>query len=309
MLTLKQLRYFDALVKFGHFGRAAEYCSVTQPALSVQLQELEKDLGIRLVERRNKEVKVTQAGLEIVNRSRQILTAVRDLEDFALHSGKPLSGPLRLGVIPSIAPYLLPPLLPKIRSTFTELDLQIRETQTEILLDELADGTLDLLLVALPLENSNFSTLALFEDEFLLAYSKEKSANAKCRSTDDLLRQNRLLLLEEGHCLRDQALSYCQFRQIGNIDTFGASSISTLVQLVINGMGATLLPEICVDVEAGTSKLELMRFNHPRPSRTVGLAWRKTNPRETDFKSFAELITQTFGNGKKNGHSSKNKIK
>jgi len=293
MLTLKQLRYFDALVKTGHFGRAADHCAVTQPALSVQLQELEKDLGMKLVERRYKDIQVTEEGREVARRANAILSSVRDLEVYANHSQNVLSGHLRLGVIPSLAPYVLPPLLPKIRKRYPQLDLQIRETQTETLVAELLDGTLDLLLLALPIDEPGLKTLALFEDNFLLALPKENSEQ-ETSSPEEILEQSRLLLLEEGHCLRDQALSYCQFRQVGNIDTFGASSLSTLVQMVSNGLGATLLPEVSVDVEAGKGKLQLLRFSDPQPSRTVGLVWRKTSPRGDDFAKFGDLIVDTL---------------
>jgi len=215
------------------------------------------------------------------------------LEVYANHSQNVLSGHLRLGVIPSLAPYVLPPLLPKIRKRYPQLDLQIRETQTETLVAELLDGTLDLLLLALPIDEPGLKTLALFEDNFLLALPKENSEQ-ETSSPEEILEQSRLLLLEEGHCLRDQALSYCQFRQVGNIDTFGASSLSTLVQMVSNGLGATLLPEVSVDVEAGKGKLQLLRFSDPQPSRTVGLVWRKTSPRSDDFAKFGDLIVDTL---------------
>jgi LysR family hydrogen peroxide-inducible transcriptional activator len=291
--TLRQLRYLDALARFRHFGNAANHCAVTQPALSTQIQDLEKKLGVDLVERRYKDVQLTPVGREVAERAARILADVRDLSEFARLRAAPLSGALRLGVIPTIAPYLLPPLLLLLRERYPALDLHIRETQTQALIDELASGGLDLLLLALPAEHSDIQTRPLFEDRFLLALPPDREMKGSVRASHDLVKDDRLLLLEEGHCLRDQALSFCELRQAGNIDTFGASSLSTIVQMVANGLGLTLLPEISVDVDARHSNIKLMRFVEPEPSRTVGLAWRTTNPRRRDFEAFAELVLAT----------------
>ncbi len=230
-----------------------------------------KKLGIELVERRYKSVQLTAAGREIAERAARILAEVRDLGEYARHHARLLAGRLRLGVIPTVAPYLLPPVLPMIRERFPELQLHIRETQTQTLLDELADGTLDLLLVALPLDHPDAETMPLFEDRFMLAMPSDRPIKCSVRATPELLKNDRLLLLEEGHCLRDQALSFCELRQVENIDTFGASSLSTIVQMVANGMGLTLLPELSVEVETKHGDIRLMRFAEPEPSRVVGL--------------------------------------
>jgi LysR family hydrogen peroxide-inducible transcriptional activator len=290
---LRQLRYLDALARFRHFGLAASHCAVTQPALSTQIQDLERKLGVDLVERRYKDVQLTPLGREIAERAARILADVRELSEFARQRATPLSGALRLGVIPSIAPYLLPPLLPLIRERYPQLELHIRETQTQPLIDELMSGTLDLLLLALPAEHGDAETLPLFEDHFVLALPPGREMKMTVRATPDLVRNDRLLLLEEGHCLRDQALAFCELRQAGNIDTFGASSLSTLVQMVANGLGLTLLPEISVAVETRHGDIRLMRFVEPEPSRIVGLAWRSTSPRRADFLAFGALITET----------------
>jgi LysR family hydrogen peroxide-inducible transcriptional activator len=200
---------------------------------------------------------------------------------------------LHLGVIPTLAPYLLPPLLPLLRARYPELELRIRETQTQTLLAELADGALDLLLLALPADQPDLETLALFEDRFVLAMPPGQPIKAQIKATRDFVDNDRLLLLEEGHCLRDQALSFCQLRQAGGIDTFGASSLSTLVQMVAGGMGLTLLPEISLGVETGHGEIALMRFVEPEPSRIIGLAWRATCPRRRDFEAFGRLIAET----------------
>src|SRR5688572_653014 len=206
MASIKQLRYFDAVARFGHFRKAAEHCAVTQPALSMQIRELEKDLGVRLVERRPKGATLTEAGREIARRASRILTEVRDLRDCARRSSAPLSGPLSLGIIPTVAPYVLPPLLPSMRQLYPDLDLLVRETHTAQLRDELLDGSLDLLMLALPLEHADIETLPLFEDRFLLAMPRNRRIKGGMRATPAFLEEDRLLLLEEGHCLRDQAL-------------------------------------------------------------------------------------------------------
>jgi LysR family hydrogen peroxide-inducible transcriptional activator len=290
MISIKQLKYFDAVARSGHFGKAAEQCAVTQPALSMQVQELEKALGIQLIERGRKGAMLTDGGKEIARRAARVLADVRDLVDYAAHQGRPLSGPLRFGVIPSVAPYVLPPLLPLIRADYPDLDLHIRETQTQQLLAELVGGALDLLLLALPVEHADIETLALFEDRFLLAMPRSRRAPAQVRATPDLLRQDRLLLLEEGHCLRDQALAFCNVRQVDNIDTFGTSSLSTIVQMVSNGLGLTLLPELSLELECKHGQIRLMRFADPEPKRTLGLAWRKSSSRRRDFAAFGKLI-------------------
>jgi LysR family transcriptional regulator, hydrogen peroxide-inducible genes activator len=298
MPTLRQLRYLDALARFRHFGTAASHCAITQPALSMQIQDLEKKLGVDLVERRYKDVQLTPVGREVAERAARILADVRDLSEFARLRASPLSGGLRLGVIPSIAPYLLPPLLPLLRERYPTLELHIRETQTQALIDELVSGGLDLLLLALPAEHGDVETLPLFEDRFVLAMPPDREMKGSVGASLDFLKDDRLLLLEEGHCLRDQALAFCELRQASNIDTFGASSLSTLVQMVANGLGLTLLPEISVPVETRHGEVRLMRFVEPEPSRIVGLAWRTTSPRRRDFEAVAELILATVPAGR-----------
>src|SRR5689334_9393677 len=291
MISLKQLRYFDAVARASHFGKAAEQCAVTQPALSMQIQELEKFLGVQLIERSRSGAMLTEAGREVAGRAARVLTELRDIVDYARRQGG-LAGPLHFGVIPSIAPYVLPVLLPVVRDTYPDLELHLRETQTQHLLDELVDGHLDLLLLALPIEHAEVETTRLFTDRFLLAMPKSRRIANRIRATPDLLQQDRLLLLEEGHCLRDQALAFCELRRVDNIDTFGASNLSTLVQMVANGLGFTLLPELAVDLEVRRGDIRLMRFADPQPRRTIGLAWRKSSPRKRHFAELGKLITE-----------------
>jgi LysR family transcriptional regulator, hydrogen peroxide-inducible genes activator len=290
MVSIKQLRYFNAVAQTGHFGMAAEQCSVTQPALSMQIQDLEKQLGLQLLERARKGVSLTPGGREIAERAARVLADVNDLVDSARQLAGSFSGTLRLGAIPSIAPYLLPQLLPLIRATYPDLDLHLRETQTQKLLNELVDGQLDVVLLALPVEHSGIETAPLFDDRFLLAVPSSRKFNNRVRATPDLLRNDRLLLLEEGHCLRDQALAFCDLRKVESIDMFGASSLSTIVQMVANGHGLTLLPEISVALETRRAEIRLMRFAEPEPSRVLGLAWRATSPRKRDFAELGKLI-------------------
>jgi LysR family transcriptional regulator, hydrogen peroxide-inducible genes activator len=294
VISLKQLRYFEAVARVLHFGRAAELCSVTQPALSMQIQELEKELGLQLLERRPKGVQLTTEGREIALRASRILAEVRDLGDFARQHASPLSGPLHLGVIPSVAPYVLPSLLPYLREQYGDLDLHIRETQTQTLLQQLLDGMLDLLFLALPIKHPEIETLELFEDKFLLALPRKHRTKGGVGATPDLLKHDRLLLLEEGHCLRDQALAFCELRQVDSINTFGASSLSTIVQMVANGMGLTLLPEITIELETKRADVRVMRFADPEPSRMLGLAWRSTCSRKRDFVELGRLIASTL---------------
>ncbi len=290
MLSLKQLRYLDAIARHGHFGKAAAHCAVSQPALSMQIQELETELGVKLVERRRQGAQLTDAGREVARRAQRILNEVHDIGDFARQSQAPLSAPLRLGVIPTVAPYVLPALLPVLREAYPQLVLQLRETHTQQLVAELVDGTLDLLLLALPVEHTEIETLALAEDRFLLAMPPDRVLRGRIRTTPDLFKHDRLLLLEEGHCLRDQALAFCNLREADSVDTFGASSLATIVQMVANGMGLTFLPEISVKVETAGGRVRIGRFMEPEPSRRLGLAWRASTPRKGDFKALGNLI-------------------
>lgn len=290
MVSLKQLRYFDAVARAGHFGRAAEQCAVTQPALSMQIQELEKFLGVQLLERRRNGVILTEGGKEIAQRAAQVLADVRDIVDIARRQDSSLAGPLGFGVIPSIAPYILPQMLPMIRDAFPDLDLHIRESQTQLLVHELLDGQLDVLLLALPVEHPDIETVRLFDDRFLLAMATSHRMSNRVHATPELLEEDRLLLLEEGHCMRDQALAFCSLRRIENINTFGASSLSTLVQMVAHGLGMTLLPELAAPLETRRGDIHLMQFADPEPQRVIGLAWRRSSPRKRHFVELGQMI-------------------
>ena len=236
-------------------------------------------------------MQLTVEGKEMALRASRILAEVRDLSDFARQRASLLSGALHLGVIPSVAPYVLPPLLPMLREQYPGLDLHIRETQTQALLQQLLDGTLDLLLLALPVKHPEIETMAPVRGPLPSGAAAHASQQGRVRATADLIKEDRLLLLEEGHCLRDQALAFCQLRQVDSINTFGASSLSTIVQMVANGLGLTLLPEISVALETRHADIRVMRFAEPEPSRTLGLAWRSTCSRKRDFVEVGRLIT------------------
>jgi LysR family transcriptional regulator, hydrogen peroxide-inducible genes activator len=292
-VSLRQLRYFDALAQSLHFGRAAKLCAVTQPALSMQIQELEKQLGAVLIERTQQGAKLTPRGEEVARRAMLILASVRDLADFAQHGGQLLTGPLHLGVIPTIAPYVLPKVLPHLRRDYPSLDLHLREAQTQYVLAGLAAGRLDAVILSLPAGEPEIETLELFDDPFVLALPACRVLHGReAYATPEMFEHERLLLLEEGHCLRDQALSFCGLRQVQNLNTFGTTSLSTIVQMVANGFGVTLLPKMSLETEARRADIQLLPFSPPEPSRKIGLAWRQTSPRKRDFAVLGAMISK-----------------
>ena len=293
MITMKQLRYLSALSQHGHFGKAAKACAVTQPALSMQIQELEAELGVPLVERRPGEVAFTDVGLEVARRAERVLAATRDLADFARHRGRLLTGRLQLGVIPSIAPYVLPTILPVMQRRHPDLRVELRETQTHALIDELHRGVLDVIMLALPADDAEIESIRLFDDPFLLAVPSTDNRPESIRVRADEIDMARLILLEEGHCLRDQALAFCTSAR--RDESLGATSLATVIQMVANGYGVTLLPRVAVDVELRDERVKLLRFAEPVPGRTVGLAWRRTSPRKADFVALGQLIVEALG--------------
>jgi LysR family hydrogen peroxide-inducible transcriptional activator len=293
MLTLRQLLYLNALARHGHVGRAAEECAISQPALSMQIHELERQLQTQLVERVHGATVLTEVGAEIARRAEVILTATRDLADCARHSDRVLSGSLRLGVIPTLAPYVLPRLLPELRRRHPELRLDLLETQTKMLVLELTHGALDVILLALPLDKPELETLPLFDDRFLLAVPADDPLPERTRVTTRDVNARKLVLLEEGHCLRAQALAYCAPR--ADADTsFGATSLATVMQMVASGYGVTLVPEVAIDVEVRDERVKLLRFVEPQPKRSVGLAWRPTSPRKADFLALGSMVVEAL---------------
>ena len=295
MLTLRQLRYLEALAEHRHFGRAADACAVTQPALSMQIRDLEKLLGVALVERRHGDVVLTEIGKEVARRGAQMLAASRDLIDTARHRGRLLTGPLSLGVIPTIAPYLLPKILPVLQRRYPDLRIELRETQTDVLLEELTRGALDVVMLALPFEEPELESVSLFEDPFLLAVPAADAQPRAARITSADIDLDRLILLEEGHCLRDQALAFCGQRRRDSAMGLGATSLATVMQMVANGYGVTLVPQIAADVEVRDRRVRLLRFAEPQPGRAIGLAWRRTSPRKDDFAALGRIVGDIVG--------------
>lgn len=292
MMTLKQLRYLTALAEHRHFGRAAQACAVTQPALSMQIREFEKELGVDLVERRPGDVILTEIGAEVVRRAQHVLAATRDLADFARHSGQPLSGRLQLGIIPTLAPYLLPRVLPLLQQRYPGLRVELRETQTRTLIEELLHGALDAVLLALPPGNDELETLPLFDDPFLLAVPGDDPRPSSAPISASDIDHDRLILLEEGHCLRDQALAYCSTARRDGAVSLGSTSLATVMQMVANGYGVTLVPRVAVDAGLNDERVKLLRFASPAPGRSIGLAWRRTSPRKADFLALGRLVTE-----------------
>jgi LysR family hydrogen peroxide-inducible transcriptional activator len=287
-VTLRQLHYFDALATHSHFGRAAAACAISQPALSMQIKELEEVLGAVLIERGARQVRLTQFGQEAALRVRDILRSIDELGDFARASQDRLAGRLRIGMIPTIAPYLLPTVIGNITRTRPELEIHVREALTSKLIQELAEGRLDTAIVALPVSEPSLTEVALFAENFLLVRPGEDEGMPVPNS--EALRDMRLLLLEEGHCFRDQALSFCHMQSSLPRQTLDASSLSTLVQMVSAGMGVTLIPEMAVLVETCSASVSVARFKDPQPSRTIGMVWRKTSPLAGQLLQLSKVV-------------------
>ncbi len=286
----QQLRYLLALAELGHFGRAAEACSVTQSTLSAGILALERQLDVAILDRgTGKHVVFTTLGEELVGRARKALVALEAVAEAASAARAPLSGPLRLGVIPTVGPFLLPRLMPVLRGAFPNLRLFVREDVTKDLVDRLAGNRLDLLLVALPCECGDAETLAVLRDEFVVALPKGHRLAARARVPVGALAGERLLLLEDGHCLREQALTLCGLT--GEPEGFAATSLHTLAQMVAGGLGVTLLPRMAVEagVAAGAD-VELRPLSGNSAWRTIGLAWRPRSPRADEYRALAPLI-------------------
>lgn len=289
-ISMKHLRYFDSLARHRHFGRAAVACGVSQPALSVQIRELEDTLGAPLIERGGRRVGLTALGEAFELRVRDILRAVDELGDLARASQGPLAGGLRLGVIPTVAPYLLPTFIKELAARHPRLELRPREAVTQKLVDDLAEGRLDTAIVALPVSEPALHEEALLEEEFVLVRPAEEADEPV--PDPERLRESRMLLLEEGHCFREQAISFCKMSSAIPRDLVEGSSLSTLVQMVGAGIGVTLIPEMAVAVETRSAPVAVARLPPPRPSRTIGMVWRKTNPLVDRLRHIAEVFRE-----------------
>jgi len=288
----RQLEYLVAVAEARHFGRAARACGVSQPGLSAQIQSLEADLGVRLFERSRRGVIVTRAGERVAEQARRALRALDGVVDAAREASAPLTGPLHLGVIPTVAPYLLPRWLPRVREAHPHLQLFLHEDQTARSVARLREGSLDLLLLALPIGGGDLEELALFDEPFLLAAPAGHAlGRGRRRVTESDLEGCAVLLLEDGHCLRDQALSVCRLAGARESELVRASSLGTLVQMVANGLGVTLLPATAAPVEVHDEDgIVLRRFRAPEPTRHIGLVWRRGSARGGEFRSLGELL-------------------
>ncbi|MEW9614985.1 hydrogen peroxide-inducible genes activator [Shinella sp. S4-D37] len=287
-LTMKHLRYFEALARIGHFGRAAESCAISQPALSVQIRELEELVGVPLVERGGRRIRLTGLGEEFAERTRAILRSVDELEDLGRAANGPIAGRLRLGVIPTVAPYLLPDIIKSLARLYPGIDPRPREAITQRLIEDLTEAKLDAAIVALPISEPALEEIALFEEEFVLVRPLEDAG--KPVPSSDRLHEMRLLLLEEGHCFRDQALSVCNVGASAMRDLMEGSSLSTLVQMVGAGIGVTLIPQMAVDTETRSAAVCISALAAPRPTRTIGMVWRKSNPLSAQLATIAGII-------------------
>ena len=285
-LTLRQLRYFDALARHRHFGRAARACAISQPALSEQIKELEQKFGAALFERGARQVRVTSLGEILADRVDDILRAIDELDGLAASHHQLRR--LRLGVIPTIAPYLLPAVMRDLTGAHPELEVHVRESITARLIEELTRGRIDAAIVALPVAAAGLHAAPLFCEEFVLVRPR---ADAAVPPPDlESLREARLLLLEEGHCFRDQALVVCGLNPMHPRETLEASSLSTLVQLVGASLGVTLIPAMAVAVETGSAPVTVTRFAAPGPSRTIGMIWRKSSPLTKPLREVCEIV-------------------
>lgn len=287
-ITLKQFRYFEALAKTSHFGRAADLCAISQPALSMQIKELEETLGTVLFERGAKQVRLTHFGEKFAERVRDILRSIDELEDLARSAGDFLEGSLRIGIIPTIAPYVLPKIIESLTRDYPKLDIHVRETLTEKLIQELSDSKIDAAIVALPISEPSLTEIPLFDESFVLV--RPLADINKPIPDRHMLREMRLLLLEEGHCFRDQALSFCKIPSTAPRERLDGSSLSTLVQMVGAGIGVTLIPEMAVTVETRSASVSIAKFTNPQPSRTIGMIWRKTSPLAEQLQLISDVV-------------------
>ncbi len=289
--TIKQLQYLVALRDYGHFGKAAESCFVTQSTLSASLRELETLVGVTLVERTRRVVRFTPLGQRIAEKARRVLREAEELADMARAEGLPLTGELRMGVIPTIAPFLLPAILPRLRSRWPELKLFLREETSQAACDALHRGQLDCVLLAAPYPCGDVEMIDLFEDELLLAFPPHEDPPASIAA--DAIDEHRLLLLEDGHCLKDHALAACNRPQLRAEARMLGTSLHTLVQMVDNGLGLTLVPQMAVSagILDGTG-IVTRHLDAKVTSRRIALAWRKGSPRAAEFRMLGDALRE-----------------
>lgn len=292
-INFRDLRYLVAVANHRHFGRAAAACYVSQPTLSTQLKKLEQYLGVQLIERNSKQVMLTQAGKLIAERAHRVLNEVADIVDTARAAGDPMAGDLRLGLIPTIGSYLLPHLIPVLRGAYPQLKPLLYEEQTQVLVNRLHRGELDAAIMAVPVNGTGLHTLHLFYEPFYLALPADHRLARHQHIELSELASEHILLLEEGHCLRDQALDVCRLVKASDIAAFRATSLETLRQMVALGAGVTLLPALAAAANTAVpnhAAIELRSFQKPAPQREMALYWRKGSARESTLRALADIV-------------------
>ena len=289
--TLKQLQYLVMLRSHGHFGRAADACFVTQSTLSAGIKELESLVGVTLVERTKRVVRFTPLGIRVAEKAQRILREAEELADLVRAAGKPLSGELRMGVIPTIAPFLLPTMLPRFREQWPDLRLYLREEPSPAACDSLHRGLLDCVLLALPYRCGEIDSVTLFDDRLFVAFPPGFAPTPPATVTPAAIEEDKLLLLEDGHCLKDHALAACNRPELRAEASILGTSLHTLVQMVDNGLGMTLIPEMAIKagILDGTG-IVARPLDAPHASRRIALIWRKGSPREKEFRLLADAL-------------------
>jgi LysR family hydrogen peroxide-inducible transcriptional activator len=286
-ISLRQLEYVVAVARLRNFHEAAAACHVSQPGLSIQLRQLEDQLGVAIFERDRRRVLVTSVGEEIVRRAARVLEEAEGLVESAKAASKPMCGLLRLGVIPTVAPYALPAALPRLRKKYPELRVRLREAHTADLVQAMRDGELDLLLLSLDADLGGLVEHELFVDAFVVALPRSHRLTSRKSLREKDLDGEPVLLLEDGHCLRENALSVCRSAGAKEAGDFRAGSLATLVQMVAAGDGITLLPAMAASVESKRGEIVVVPFADPAPGRRIGFAWRSTSPRVREFETIA----------------------
>lgn len=290
--TLRQLQYFLAVADSLSFSRAAENCHITQPSLSLALNELEETLGAKLFHRGTRKIELSEIGKDLLPRARSIIEQSENFVHQAARHRAPLTGPLSLGIIPTIAPYLLPHLLPALQTSYPLLDLRLKEDVTARQMDALKAGQIDVVLMALPYDTPHMEQMRLWKEPFFLARAGDQLSCQEHIALDDLQNET-ILLLDDGHCLRDHILSACRLAATrGHRKTLGATSLQTLIQMVQNGYGSTLLPSMAIDPQHIPKGVTIQRFANPQPTRQIGLVWRKDDPRRAEFELLGKFIIQ-----------------
>ena len=287
-ITLRQLRYFEALAQHRHFGIASNACSVTQPALSMQIRDFELALGVNLFEKGTHPVQLTPLGRIIAAKSKAIMLDVAELEELVRASdNQPLIN-LRLGVIPTVAPYIFSRIAKDLTMHFTGLNLKMREAITSKLISAVIDGELDAAIIALPASEPRLRELELFRENFLLVRPKADAKKPVPRP--EMLKEMRLLLLEEGHCFRDQALTFCKMGSSNTQDVMDGNSLTTLVQMVAAGFGVTLIPEMAAEFEGRIPNISIAKFHKNPPKRKIGMVWRRNSPLQDKYIEIAQIV-------------------